>query len=199
MIALPVAPASAPKRQLFVGTALISAAIAMFFGGMLAIFLKLRDASPLAPNVTKRPSHVWLPKGVEIPQVPSNIMLITLAFACVLITGAIISAKQDNHTSTALMLFLSAIMAIATINAQALVYKRMAMSLRGGTYQVLFYTITGAFLACLIGALAYSLTTAFRYLGGRTKDHDVLISLATYWYVITAVFTVIWFVIYVTK
>lgn len=199
MIALPAAPAPAPQRQLFVGTALISSAIAMFFAGMIAIYLKFRDATPYFKNASNKSSHLWVPKGVEIPQVPSNIMMITMGFACVLITGAIVSAKQDNRTSTALMLFLSAIMAIATINAQALIYKRMAVGLRSGTYEVLFYTITGAFMVCLIGALVYSLTTAFRYLGGRTTDHGVVISLATYWYVITVIFSVIWLVIYVTK
>ena len=199
MIALPAAPAPSPKRQLFVGTALISSAIAMFFAGMIAVYLKFRDATPYFKNASNKSSHLWVPKGIEIPQVPSNIMMITMAFACVLISGAIVSAKQNNQTSTAIMLFLSAVMAIATINAQALIYKRMAMSLRGGTFEVLFYTITGAFMVCLIGALVYTLTTAFRYLGGRNKDHDVVISLATYWYVITTVFAVIWLVIYVTK
>ena len=46
MIALPAAPAPAPKRQLFVGTAMLSSATAMFFAGMIAIYLKFRDATP---------------------------------------------------------------------------------------------------------------------------------------------------------
>ena len=42
MLALPAAPAPAPRRQLLVGTALACAAGAMLFGGMLAIYLRLR-------------------------------------------------------------------------------------------------------------------------------------------------------------
>jgi heme/copper-type cytochrome/quinol oxidase subunit 3 len=199
MIALPAAPAAAPKRQLFVGTSLVTSAIAMFFAGMLGIYLKFRDASPYVKNISGRASHDWVPKNVKIPQVPSNMILVTLCFGCLLVSAAIASARRDNHSSTAIMLFMCAVMAIAVINAQALVYKRMGMALRAGTYQLLFYTITGAFVACAIGALVYSLTTAFRYLGGRSQDLQVVISLAVYWYVITAVFVAVWIVIYVTK
>ena len=42
MLTLPPAPQPAPKRQVFVGTALVSAAATMLVGGMLAIWAQFR-------------------------------------------------------------------------------------------------------------------------------------------------------------
>jgi cytochrome c oxidase subunit 3 len=39
----------------------------------------------------------------------------------------------------------------------------------------------------------------FRYLGGRTRDREILSAHAMYWYFMGAVYTTLWFVVYVTK
>ena len=47
--------------------------------------------------------------------------------------------------------------------------------------------------------LVFSAVTAFRYLGGRTTDREIVSAHAMYWYFLSAVFAVLWFVVYVTK
>jgi hypothetical protein len=39
----------------------------------------------------------------------------------------------------------------------------------------------------------------FRFLGGRTGDHELVSANALYWYFVTAAFAAVWFVVYVTK
>ena len=44
-----------------------------------------------------------------------------------------------------------------------------------------------------------SVVSAFRFLGGRTSDHEMLIAHSIVWYAVTAVYCGIWFLVYVTK
>jgi cytochrome c oxidase subunit 3 len=69
----------------------------------------------------------------------------------------------------------------------------------GGTYQSLFYALTGTFVFLMIGGIAFSLVTVFRYLGGRTRDREIVAAHAMYWYFMAMVFAALWFVVYVVK
>ena len=51
----------------------------------------------------------------------------------------------------------------------------------------------------MIGGIVFSVVTAFRYLGGRTREREIVAAHALYWYFTGAVFAALWFVVYVTK
>lgn len=196
MLALPPAPAPAPRRQLFVGTSLVCAAGATLIGGMLALWLRFRKVAISGPD------HRWLPKGVSIPQVASNIMLLSFIAVCIFAQWAVYAAKRDDKRHTGLALFLTGLIGLAIINAQAAVYAQMALPIRdakGSAYGVMFYAVTGTFLAFLIIGIVFSFVTAFRYLGGRTREREIVTAHAIYWYFAAAAFTMLWFVVYVTK
>jgi heme/copper-type cytochrome/quinol oxidase subunit 3 len=53
--------------------------------------------------------------------------------------------------------------------------------------------------ALFIGGLVFTGVTAFRFLGGRTTDRELVAAHALYWYVLAAVFSAIWLIVYVTK
>ena len=40
---------------------------------------------------------------------------------------------------------------------------------------------------------------AFRFLGGRMHDREVVAALALYWYVLAVAFSAVWLIVYVTK
>jgi len=192
MIALPSAPAAAPRRQIFVGTALACAAAASLFGGMIALWLRLRDA-------TIATDGRWVPEGVSVPMVAANVMLIAFIPIGVFAQWAVYSAKRDDKHHTGLALALVAVMGLLFINAQAYIYSQMKLPATGGTYNSMFYTLTGVLMAAAIAGVLYSAVTAFRYLGGRTTDREVVSAHALYWYVLSAAYAVLWFVVYVTK
>jgi cytochrome c oxidase subunit 3 len=50
----------------------------------------------------------------------------------------------------------------------------------------------------VIGVI-FTLVVAFRHLGGRSGDREIVTAHAIYWYFMGAVYTALWFVIYVTK
>jgi len=198
MLALPPAPAPAPRRRLLAATAVAGAAAAMLVGGQLAVWWRFREAAPLREGGDGL-IRGWIPEDVKIPGVPTNIMLLTLVGLCLMAQFAVYAAQRSDRANTLLGLGVVIVMGLATLNAQAFVYSQMEMPIAGGAYQAMFYAITGTFVVLLLCAITYTVVTAFRYLGGRTADREVVAAQALFWYIITGIFTAVWFVIYVTK
>lgn len=192
MIALPSAPAPAPRRQLLVGTALAAAAALSLFGGMIALYLRFRDQAIAAEGT-------WLPKGVVIQMVPANIMLLAFIPICVFSQWAVYSAKREDRPHTGLALGLNGVIGLMFINAQAYIYSQAHVAANSGTYAVMFYGLTGALMVAAIGGVVFSAVAAFRYLGGRVTDREVVSAHALYWYAMSGAFALLWFVVYVTK
>ena len=196
MLALPSAAAPAPRRQLFVGTAIGCLAAASLIGAMLALWVRFRTA---ALDLT---DGTWIPKGVKVPLVPANTMLLAFVPLCVFAQWAVWAARREARSQTALALALVGFIGVAVVNAQAYIYSRMKMPINGDratAFNAMFYAITGTFLLLLIIGIAFSVITAFRYLGGRTSDREIVSAHALYWYFLGALFFALWFVVYVTK
>lgn len=192
MHALPAAPAPAPRRQLLVGTAMTCAALTALLGGMIALYVRLRDQSLAADG------H-WLPDGVEVPMVPANVMLCATLPIAIIAQWAVYSAKRGDRVHAGVALWLVALLGVAMINAQVNIYERMAVPVTGETFNTMFYALTGLLIALLVAGTLFSAITAFRYLGGRSNDGELVTAHALYWYFLSFAFAMLWFVIYVTK
>ena len=193
MHALPPAPAPAPRRQVFVGTALACAAGASLMGGMLALWMRFREI------YINGPENRWLPEGTVVPEVASNVMLIAMLPICIFAQWAVYSAKRNDKGHAGLALFLVALLGVAFINAQAFIWVTMGVPVAEGTYGAMFYAVTGAMTVMAVIGVTFGVITAFRYLGGRTRDVEVVSAHALYWYCFSFVYSMLWFVVYVTK
>lgn len=196
MHALPAAPTPPPRRQLLVGTALAGAATLMLVGGMLAVWYQQRARALDAGDET-----TWLPEGITIPEVPTNVMAFGLVGVVLFAQWAVYAARRGERANTGLALGLVALIGLAVINAQVYVYNQLELPIAGDApgYAGMFYAVTGTIVALLVIGVAFSLITAFRALGGRSRDADLVAAHALYWYVVTAAFLAVWFVVYVTK
>ena len=192
MLALPPAPSPARPRTLFVATALVCAAGTALFAGMLGLYLSLREA---AGGTTAD----WVPKGVDIPDVAVNVMLITMIGGCVVAQWAVyaISTRQPPGHDDRGWLCL-AVFGVAVVNAQVYVYNALGLDILADKYSMLVYAITGTFLVAMLFGIVFAVLMAFRELGGRysAKDHDGITSLALFWYFLTVAFAGVWYVIY---
>ena len=54
-------------------------------------------------------------------------------------------------------------------------------------------------IALFIVGLVFTGVAAFRFLGGRTADRELVAAHALFWYVLAAVFSAVWLIVYVTK
>ena len=98
MLALPSAAAPAPRRQLFVGTALGCVAAGALIGAMLALWMRFRT------DALDVPDGRWVPKGIKVPLVPANTMLLAFVLICVFAQWAVYAARRDARSHTALAL-----------------------------------------------------------------------------------------------
>jgi len=195
MLALPSAAPPAPKRQVFVGTALGCVAAGSLIGAMLALWTFFRTEAIDSAGQ-------WVPKGIKIPLVPANTMLLAFGLILIFAQWTVYSARRDARSHTALGLSLVGIIGAANVNAQAFIYARMKLPISGKNptaYNTMFYAITGTYLLLLIIGIGFTVVTAFRYMGGRTSDRELISAHALYWYFLSALFFALWFVVYVTK
>ena len=159
---------------------------------MLAVYIRLREDARDA-------GEPWVPEGVTIPGVPTNVMLISF-FALVLFAQwAVYAARRRDRVHIGLSLGLVGLVGLAIINAQAYVYNRMALPAADSTYASMFYAVTGTMTALVVVGLVFTVVTAFRLLGGRESDQEIVAAHALYWYVLTAAFSALWLIVYVSK
>jgi cytochrome c oxidase subunit 3 len=189
--ALPAAPSAAPRRQLFVGTAVACVAGTMLIGGMCAIWVLIRQRHVDAGE--------RFPGKYIITEVATNVMLMTVFALCLFAQWAVYSGKRGDRAHTGLALGVVGLLAVAFINAQSFVWHDMAVPIRENYYGALFYALTGTMTALVVIGLAFSAITAFRTLGGRLRDPEILSAHALYWYFTAAAYSAVWFVVYVTK
>ena len=192
MEALAAGPAPAPRNQLIVGATLAAVAMTMLTGGMLAVWAVKRSAANEA-------GQAWLPDGITVPEVPSNVMLIAFPALCSFAQWAVWASKRNDKPNTVFALGVTAFVAVLILNAQAFVWNQMGVAVADGEYGSMFYAITGMFFALVVVGVLFSLVATFRYAAGRTRDRELLIAHALFWYAMTAVYTAIWFLVYVTK
>jgi heme/copper-type cytochrome/quinol oxidase subunit 3 len=192
-VALPAAPLPQRPRMLLVATSLACTAIGMMFAGMLAVWIALRDAAGGT-------SAAWLPKGISLPGVASNMMLIIMAGASVMAQWAVYAMARDDRRDAAVAVALVVIFGIAVFNAQAYIYQQLGVGVNT-RYGALFFSVTGAFLVALVAGMIMAVIVVFRSLGGRysAKRHEGVSALALYWHFLTVAFAGVWFVVYVVK
>jgi cytochrome c oxidase subunit 3 len=140
-----------------------------------------------------------MPAKIVVPEVAANMILIGLFVICIMAQWAVYSAKRNDRTHTGLALGVTALLALASINAQIFIWTQMGVGARDGAFHSMFYAATGTMTALLLSGLVYTAVSAFRYLGGRTKEVELVSAHALYWYFLTAAFSALWFVIYVQK
>ncbi|MCU1353630.1 MAG: putative cytochrome c oxidase subunit [Acidimicrobiales bacterium] len=191
--ALPPAPGPARPRLLIVGTSLAIAATLMVFAGLIGLYLQQR-AEALATSGT------WLPQGAHIPLTPGSMSLFTLLLSVVTMWWAVDAVGRNDRASAYFALALTIMFGACVINATSFLYANSNLHV-DTVPGMMFFTITGAHLAMLVVAMVFNIVMVIRTLGGeyQGRDREGLVAAAMFWYATVAVYTVIWYAIYVTK
>jgi heme/copper-type cytochrome/quinol oxidase subunit 3 len=192
-LALPPAAPPARPRVLLVGTALAAVATVMAFAGVVGLYLAQRSAV-LAQG------GAWLPEGSNIPLTPGTMAMATMLISAVTMWWAVDAVGRNDRPSAYLALGLTLMFGLAVINAVTFLYTQMEIPV-ATVPGVFIYTITGGFIASLVGAMIYAAVMTFRTLGGEYhgRDREGLVAAALFWYANIAIFAVIWYAIFVTK
>ena len=198
--ALPAGPQPAPRRQVFIGTGLVAAAGTMLIGGMLSLWLRFRAAAPLRDSSDGlRRIKDWMPADVKMPEVLTNVALITFVVVCVMAQWAVYSSRRQDSKHTGMALGMTLLLGVALLNSLVAIYPQIEVGLADGAFQTLFYAITGTVIALVVGGIAFTLAALFKSIGGRSANTDLMNAHALYWYFLSAAYTAVWFVVFVQK
>ena len=200
MLALP--PAAAPERRhsLLVGTSFAVAAGAAAFAGLLGTYLVARERELDALREAGETVR-FLPRGVLMPEIPSNIMLFIFVGASLMAQWAVYAIRRGERRHTALAIGIVFLFGLGVLNLQIAVYRALEIGLTSSPFATLFFGVTGAFMIALLIGLVFAVVTAFRSLGGRyaATDTDGVAAFALYWHFLTVSFFALWLVVYVNK
>ena len=193
---LALAPAPEPRRPrvLLVGTAFGAVASGLVVLSMLAVYLQLR-ADRLANGVTA------LPEGVVLSLVPGNMGMTTLLMSGVTMAWLVDALRKADRTHAYLALGVTLLLGAAFINSTVYLYQQLAMPFTVTGTAGLLYATTGAHLVMVFVGLVYLAVMGFQALGGQLtgRDAEGMSAAALYWYVTIAVYSAVWYGIYITK
>jgi len=189
-----IVPEPARPRVLLLGTMLASVAVSMGFLGLLAHYIHSR-ATVIATGET------WLPQGVVIPLTQPNFMGLTTAWSVVSVWWFVQAVRNDDRGNALLASMATTVFGVGIIAQTAYLFSLMAIDPRADERSILLFAVIGTYLALLIAAIGLLLIMTFRTLGGGYSSRDVEgpLSAATFWTVVSALYGVMWYVIYITK
>lgn len=193
---LATAPPPAPRRPrvLLVGASLGAVASALGILSILAVYLQTR-----ADNIATTGTN--LPDGVVLPLTPGNMGLVTLIMAGTTMAWAVYALRNDDRPHAYAAIGLTLLFGVAFINSTVYLYQQLAMSPTSAPIAGLLYAVTGAHLLMVVVGMLFAAVMGFHALGGQLtgRDAEGMSAAALYWYVTIAVYTVIWYAIYITK
>ena len=193
--ALATAPPPAPRRPrvLLVGSAFAATASALVILSILAVYLQVRS-----DNLASGPAF---PKGTVISLTPGTMGWVTLLMAGVTTAWAVYSLRNDDRAHAYVALGLTLVFGIAFINSTVYLYQQLATAPTSAPIVGLLYAATGAHLVMVVVGMLFLVAMGFQALGGQLtgREAEGMSAAALYWYVTIAVYTVLWYAIYVTK
>ncbi len=190
--ALPAAEATRP-RTVVVGALLATGAAFMAFAALVSLYVQQRQ-------MARATGQEWFPEGsVELG--PAGMMMMTLVLSMVTVQWAVQAARTGDRPHGFIALGVTLMFGAAVVNQFWFVYQDTAFAIDGGRAELLFYAVTGSFIAMLVGGMAMIAVTTIRSLMGpfgRELAHGVQAS-AAYWHMLVLCYFLVWYVLFITK
>jgi heme/copper-type cytochrome/quinol oxidase subunit 3 len=136
-----------------------------------------------------------------MPLTPANMAMVTLVMSAVIMQWAVYAIGNDDRRSTYIALGVAVVMGVAYINEIAFYYTQMGELTVSDPVGLLIFGISGAHLVMAGIAIVFVALMAFRTLGGQysARDREGIIAVSLFWYLMVAVYAVIWYAIFITK
>ncbi len=188
------APEARRPRVLFTGAAFGAAASALVVLSTLAVYLQVRG--DLVES-----GHTVLADNVVLPLTPGGMGMVTLAMSVVSVTWVVWALRRDDRPHAYLALGLTLLLGVAFVNSTIYLYQQLALPLTASASGGLLYIVTGTHLVMVVVGLVFVSVMGFQSLGGQLtgRDAEGMGAAALYWYVTVAVYTAIYYGIYITK
>lgn len=193
------APAPPPRRPrvLLMGTVLAGAGAAAGIGALVMLYVQMRTRYLADPEE----GVSWL-NEVHITLTPGNVAFVTLLMSAVTAAAAGWSLRRGDRGHAMLSLGTTLLLGSAFVVSTAFVWEQLGAPI-GSTDSpaLLIVVITAAHVAMVGAGLLYLLVMGFRALGGQLTGRaaEGFNAAVMFWYITIAVYSVVWYTIYVTK
>jgi len=194
---LVTAPPPEPRRPrlLLIGSAFGAVSSALVVLSTLAVYLQLRG-DYLAGGGTGA-----VPEEFALPLTPGGMGMVTLLMSLVSVSWAVWALRRDDRPHAYVAVGLTLLFGVAFINATVYLYQQIQLPVMFSGLGALLYIVTGAHLVMVVIAMVFVAVMGFQSLGGQLtgRDADGMSAAALYWFVTVAVYSVIYYGIYITK
>lgn len=182
-------PALPRRRQLLFGTGFAGVAAAMYIFTLLGWYLQAR-----ADN-----RATWLAEH-QPPLTQPNMQLMTLVMGMVTVQWAAWAIARNARGQTYLAAGITLLFAAAFLNQTTFLWVRVGLPVKSPEGP-LFYALTGGHAAMVLAAAIMLALTTFRALGGQygAKLPDGISASALLWHIVTALYMVVWYAVYIVK
>lgn len=190
--AIPAAPISRPRTTV-VGSVLTVAAVLMAFAGLLGYYLNERALA--AADGTE-----WFPEGV-VQLGPAGMIMTTLVMAMFTVAWLVQAAANDDRPHAMWAVGVTGLFGASVLVQLWFIYSDFGFVVDAGMGQFLFYVITAAFAALMVGAMLALILVALRILAGQYGSGDTSgpMAVAVVWFATAAVWFFVWYVVFITK
>lgn len=191
-LSLPVAGPNRP-RTVVVGALFATCAAFVAFASLITVYVQQRQQ-------TRAAGGEWLASG-SIEMGPAGMSMATLLLSAVTVQWAVQASRAEDRPHGFIALGLTLMFGVAVINQFWFIYQNTGFAIDAGVPQLMFYVVTGSFIAMLLGAMAaVTVFTLRSLLGpfGRELAQGVQAA-AIFWHMMIVCYFLVWYIVFITK
>ena len=190
--ALP-SPAPTRPRTLIVGASLGTGAVAIAFCSLVSLYVQQRQ-------LTLASEPEWFPIN-SIEMGPAGMVMVTLIMSMITIQWAVQAARAEDRPHGFLALGVTLMLGAAAINQFWFIYQNTGLAIDESNAALLFYAVTGSFLAILGTAMLCVALVTIRSLLGTCNSElaDIIQTSAVFWHATVLCYGLVWYVVFITK
>ena len=169
-------------------------------GAVVVAFCTLASLYVQQRQQTRSAGEEWFSAG-SIEMGPAGMMMVTLLLSAVAVQWAVQAAHAEDRPHGFMALGVTLLLGAAVINQFWFVYQDTGLVIDESNAALLFYTVTGSFLAMLIAAMAMiAVITARSLLGAfNSRLAHTIQAAAIFWYATVLCYCLVWYIVFITK
>lgn len=128
-------------------------------------------------------------------------MLVTLVMSVISMQWAVQAARAEDRPHGFIALGTTIFLGLAVINQFWFVYQDTSLAVDDSTASLMFYAVTGAFIAMLIAAIISVAVAGIRSLLGTfgAELGNIIWASSIFWNATAFCYALVWYVVFVTK
>ena len=176
--------------------------IAALFGSGAAVvaFCTLVSLYVQQRQQTRSAGEEWFPVG-SIEMGPAGMMMMTLALSVVAVQWAVQAAHAEDRPHGFMALGVTLLLGAAVLNQFWFIYQDTGLVVDESNAALLFYAVTGSFLAMLVVAMMMIAAITARALLGTFNSglaHTIQAT-AIFWHAVVLCYCLVWYIVFITK